>query len=192
MSLYNALFGVNPCAEVLKAILGIDQDLPDFPELDYSEWDPPDHTIPPLSDYIAECVKQQACPSGRFRDIYVSAKGTIVLHTRNGSGNRPYYQYVFEIARQHPNYIRDWDDDFDGTYANIEFSVPDWFKEILQGAELPTSLSPTPETPREKWENLLRELDEGADTERTRRAVEVAKPIFQKIQDMLDTQKGME
>lgn len=69
--------------------------------------------------------------SGRFRDIYLNEDGTkIILFTRNGGGNREGY-FPDEI-RNHPNYLTDYDDDFDSTYAYIEFSVPKGFKRIMR------------------------------------------------------------
>lgn len=91
MSMYNLLHGVNPNAEILKAVLGLD-----------SKW-----------------------PTGRFRDIYLNEDGTkIILYTRNGGGNREAYQHVFDNLADHPNYVRNWDDDFDCTYAYVEFTIP--------------------------------------------------------------------
>ena len=61
--------------------------------------------------------------SGRFRDIYLDSKGEkIILLTRNGGGNRE--SYFPDEIRNHPDYLCDYDDDFDCTYAYIEFSIP--------------------------------------------------------------------
>lgn len=111
MSLYNALFGVNKLSPLLLAILNIDQG------------------------------NENSYSSGRFRDIYLNEDGSsITLYTRNGGGNRDDYQHIFDKFACHPNYIRDWDDDFDCTYAYIEFSVPDkfkeWCKELANGEEI--------------------------------------------------------
>ena len=89
MSIYNAVFGVNPSADQLLTLLG--KTSGDF---------------------------------GRFRDIYVE-DGFIVVHTRNGGGNREDYEDVFEEMSEHPWYSHDEDDDFDCTYANIYFKVPE-------------------------------------------------------------------
>lgn len=72
--------------------------------------------------------------TGRERDIYVCnytdhdhvADGTyIVLLTRNGGGNREEYESSFESLQEHPNYVTDWDCDWDRTYAEICFSIPE-------------------------------------------------------------------
>lgn len=109
MSLYNALFGVSPFAKILVVLLGIDN-----------------------NEY----------PIGRFRDIYVKmdddGKYIIILYTRNGGGNREEYQHIFDTLKEHPCYIRDYDDDFDCTYASVEFSVPDGKLEIIEHIHLAT------------------------------------------------------
>lgn len=111
MSLYGMLFGKNPNSNRLMEILKLD-------------------TIYPI---------------GRFRDIYLNKKGTkIILYTRNGGGNREHYDgdgdeegeecgctgciMTYDIPK-HPNYIKDWDDSFDRTYAYVKYSVPEEFKE---------------------------------------------------------------
>jgi hypothetical protein len=81
-------------------------------------------------------AQDQRCPSlwnildldnyevGRYRDIYVR-EGKIILLTRNGGGNREEYKQCFKSLRKHPNYLDDWDCDWDRTYAEISFSIPD-------------------------------------------------------------------
>jgi hypothetical protein len=88
---------------------------------------------------------------GRYRDIFVTDEH-IVVHTRNGGGNRDCYEYVFEAAEQHPLYSHDEDDDFDCTYANIYFRHPAGYEELLK--ELATGTI----TPSEKWNILLTAL----------------------------------
>lgn len=97
--LYNAMHGVNDHADTLLEWLGINQ---------------------PDSSFTA----------GRFRDCYLNDDGTrIVLFTRNGGGNREQYQDVMDELSTHPCWVRDFDDDFDSTYAYIEFTVPTEFQE---------------------------------------------------------------
>lgn len=72
---------------------------------------------------------------GRYRGCYLScgdgddavARGEmrIVVHTRNGGGNRRRHEHVSRALRAHPSYLTDYDDDFDCTYANYEFLIPD-------------------------------------------------------------------
>jgi len=122
MGLYNMLFGTNDIAPILLGALDLQH-----PELN------PDG----------------AYPIGRFRDISTNANGTeIILYTRNGGGNRHHWEYSYDeyeegdtcpcpgcaithVLPKHPNYLRDQDDDYDCTYAEIVFGVPDEYKEII-------------------------------------------------------------
>lgn len=61
---------------------------------------------------------------GRFRSVYVE-NGHIVVHTRCGGGNREDYEEVFEMSSEHAWYVKDEDCDFDCTYADIYFKIPD-------------------------------------------------------------------
>lgn len=66
----------------------------------------------------------------RFRDCHVQMNEQnpeIHVYTRVGGGNRN-EGYAEEVLQSHPNFIRDFDDDFDNTYATYCFSVPDEFK----------------------------------------------------------------
>lgn len=137
-TMYNMLHGQNPQSGILLYILGIDQE-------------------------------KGAWRSGRFRDIYLSEDGSeIVLYTRNGGGNREHYADDCEPGidctctgctaeyhlPSHPNYLRDWDDDFDSTYAYFAFSIPKEFKEaaglLVTGEK--------PETIYEKFSKTLAEM----------------------------------
>jgi len=144
MSLYNLLFGVNETAPLLLFILDIDQ--PD------EKWH-----------------------SGRFRDIYLNKDGTkIILYTRNGGGNRDHWSFPYSEHKEgedcpcpgciithklpkHPNYTRDYDDDFDSTYACIEFDVPEKFKEIAEGL----ATGEEPESVHEKFKGYTGEANAG-------------------------------
>ncbi len=67
---------------------------------------------------------------GRYRNIFLNKDGDkIIVYTRCGGENRRDYDRVFEMMKRHPNYLRDYDDNFDKTYAYIEFSVPDRYKQ---------------------------------------------------------------
>lgn len=80
---------------------------------------------------------------GRYRDIYPNADGSqIILHTRNGGGNRPDYRDTIRSLRKHPRYDYDEDDDFDCTYADFYFNTPAEYleavKRLASGKEPPT------------------------------------------------------
>lgn len=117
MSLYNMLFGMNPDADNLLALLNLTR-----------------------------------ADVGRFRDCYVAkdddGEPIIVVHTRNGGGNREDYMPDFT---DHPLYLSDADDDFDCTYADILFRVPEEAKAAL--VNLPETMPPA-----ERWQALFAAL----------------------------------
>jgi hypothetical protein len=80
--------------------------------------------VNPNSDQLLGILGYTREDCGRFRDVYVD-DGFIVIHTRNGGGNREDYEYVFDEMSTHPWYVKDEDDDFDCTYANIYFRIPE-------------------------------------------------------------------
>jgi hypothetical protein len=100
------------------------------------------------SDFLFSLLNLTPADCGRYRDIYVT-KEHIVIHTRNGGGNREDYEHVFDEVANHPLYAYDEDDDFDCTYANIYFHHPAGFEEVLKEMAAGTI------TPHEKWRLLL-------------------------------------
>lgn len=91
----------------------------------------------------------------RFRDcFYDSKQHLIVLHTRTGGGNREDYEEENNFLIMHQYYKNDCDDDFDPTYANFYFNVPEEYKEKLK------ELFKNHETvaPAEKWQILFDKL----------------------------------
>jgi hypothetical protein len=73
---------------------------------------------------------------GRYRDCYL-AKGEdlgmrIIVFTRNGGGNREDYEEVTRYLQAHPLYVRDWDEEYDCTYASYEFRVPESLAKALE------------------------------------------------------------
>ena len=91
---------------------------------------------------------------GRYRDIFVQ-NGYIVVHTRNGGGNREYYEHVFDEMAEHPWYSHDEDDDFDCTYANIYFKVPEETVEQYKVA-----FAEQGHDPSQSWETLFKMMEE--------------------------------
>lgn len=62
----------------------------------------------------------------RFRNCFIN-NNEIHVYTRVGGGNRN-CGFGEEELQQHPNYLRDFDDEEDSTYATYVFSIPDEFK----------------------------------------------------------------
>ena len=69
----------------------------------------------------------------RFRDIELISNGEIIrVFTRLGGGNREEYKETWKKIQRHELYIKDYDDNFDETYAYIEFRVPEKFLETTK------------------------------------------------------------
>lgn len=84
----------------------------------------------PDSDKLLAILGKTAGDFGRFRNVYME-DGFIVVHTRNGGGNREDYEDVFNEMSTHPWYSHDADDDFDCTYANIYFKIPEGSEQTM-------------------------------------------------------------
>jgi len=113
--------------------------------------------VNPLAKVLIKMLELKKDDVGRFRDIfYDKDKKLIILYTRNGGGNREEYQPVFDaLEANHPHYVRDYDDDFDSTYAYVEFKVPEQFKEILDKLSVD---SDKVETISEKFDRVIKEM----------------------------------
>lgn len=102
------------------------------------------------ADMLLACLGFTKGDCGRYRSCYID-DGKIVIHTRNGGGNREEYQDTIDTLAEHPDYLYDEDDSFDCTYANIYFRFPEKHKEML-------SALPNDETPSDKWQKLFEAL----------------------------------
>jgi hypothetical protein len=103
-------------------------------------------------EFLFKLLGKEQGDFGRYRDIYVTDE-YIVVHTRNGGGNREDYEDVFDEMSEHPLYAYDEDDDFDCTYANIYFKHPEGYEEVLKEMAAGTV------TPSEKWQMLFTALE---------------------------------
>ncbi len=114
------------------------------------------HGVNEIAPLLLKILELKPEDTGRFRDIFLNEDGTkIILLTRNGGGNRGDYQDVIDELAKHPNYLDDYDDDFDCTYAYIEFSVPDKYKEEIKKF----STGVKPKTLEEKTNETLAKMD---------------------------------
>lgn len=111
----------------------------------------------------------------RLRDAWLNPDGTrIIVFTRNGGGNREHYNdeceagenchctgctITYDVKRD-PLYVRDWDDDYDSTYAYIEYRIPqgmkDWAANLATGQVMP-SLKERSEAVRAEMDKLSKE-----------------------------------
>jgi hypothetical protein len=127
--MYNALHGTNPAYKAVMASLGMMY--PPMPDPCPSALETPGPERDILTDrYAAE----EQWWSGRFRDAWVADEGKeLVVFSRIGGGNREAYGWVLDVLRKHPQYLRDYDDDFDPTYAYVVFRTPDALVEPFAG-----------------------------------------------------------
>lgn len=125
---------------------------------------------------------------GRFRDCYLARdenkKLKIVIYTRNGGGNREDYQAVTDALQSHADYLTDYDDDFDCTYASYEFKVPEKFAATAE--ELASLGAESSVSPMEKFKALIENLQKGdANDPAVKRAMDVGKDIFGRIEEQM-------
>ncbi len=150
MSMYNLLHGVNPFAPILLKILDVDT-IKKIPDIDTDNEEK-------TKKYVKECIDKKIYTSGRFRDIFLNEEGTkITLYTRNGGGNRETYWYIFDILKTHPNFVKEFNDDFDCTYAYVEFTVP---VQYLAYTRILAKKSGKPETVHEKFQKVIQEIQD--------------------------------
>lgn len=105
----------------------------------------------PNTEQILSLLGKNTGDFGRFRDVYLD-NGYIVVHTRCGGGNREDYEEVFSEMEDHPWYSHNNDCDFDCTYADIYFKIPDDVEKTIAGLLCPGK------NPAEMWENLFNSL----------------------------------
>lgn len=93
---------------------------------------------------------------GRFRDAWFNAEGTeITIFTRNGGGNRE--DYFPDKITKHSLYLRNYDDEYDSTYAHIIFKVPEevWdVTKILAAGKTEKTLKEKTEESFEKMKSM--------------------------------------
>lgn len=84
----------------------------------------------------------------RFRDAWPDPEAnTLVVLTRTGGGNREAYEEENAALAKHPLYVRDYDDEYDDTFALFVFNLPE-DTPPMEGLPPATSL-------REKMESVL-------------------------------------
>ena len=109
--------------------------------------------VNPDTDTLLSLLGKTAGDFGRFRNVYME-DGYIIVHTRNGGGNREDYEDVFDEMSEHPWYSHDEDDSVDYKYANIYFKVPENHKDFLAIMNLNEGKSPS-----KQWGELLATME---------------------------------
>lgn len=112
----------------------------------------------------------------RFRDIEIIENGTIIrVLTRTGGGNREDHQENWAKIKELPHYVQDYDDEFDETYAYIEFKVPE--EHIERAKELNNKEPKNIET---KFKEEITGMDKEG-TEAREKAMKIANEIMDAI-----------
>lgn len=127
--------------------------------------------------FVLAMLKLKTADCGRFRDAWIDEDGKhLVIFTRNGGGNREEYQGVIDELAKHPNYVNDFDDDFDSTYASIRFSVPSQYQELVEALK-----------PKEKMPSLWDKTQESIKAiekhyQEKGEAPDAIKPLIEKLE----------
>lgn len=133
----------------------------------------------------------------RFRDCFLKeedGKLVIVIHTRTGGGNRPYYDEPNNEniegpwnsdLRALPGFIRDEDSPYDTTYANFYFDVPESCKTAAQ--VITESMDPNDKRPpEEKWARTMDALRSSAPSPERERALKIGAQIMGQVKQAFD------
>ncbi len=136
------------------------------------------HGYNPLTPLILGMIGKTHTDFARYRDCYIK-NGRIIVHTRLGGGNRPDYIEEWQEMRADPLYITDEDDDFDYTYANIEYQIPAEYVEFCKHLEDVSDRPP----PKEMWKKTLADLQNGKRTPGTEAALEIGKKISKLMEE---------
>ncbi len=96
----------------------------------------------------------------RFRDVYVKdgAIPAIVIYTRTGGGNRESYVAENDAMTKHPNFVQDYDDDFDSTFAHWCYAVPEKYRERVKRLQKMLSRLQKFAAPAEKFQMAMDSL----------------------------------
>ena len=115
------------------------------------------HGINPATGILLMMLDLDEKDVPRLRDTWVTEDGEIAIHTRTGGGNREGYAEENGSLQRHPNYLRDFDDDFDCTYATFVFSCPESSKDMLTLLRDEDRMK----APRDRWVQAIDDLKAG-------------------------------
>jgi len=155
MGLYNMLFGTNPQAPILMALLNLDQDNGEF-------------TTGRFRDIYID---------GEFIVLHTRNGGVNRVGCLDDGNDKQCTCCaccINNILPTHPNYHHDLDDEFDNTYNSCYFTIPDAAKDWENIWS----------SPRDKWDGLFKAMENKKDpTEDEKRAIEKGKEIMKKIME---------
>lgn len=148
MSLYNLLNGVSQATFFIIPMLGKHPE--EYPR-------------------FRDCFIGELFNSKEEKDQFGIPKKTttddkvISVYTRVGGGNRKSYQSEIKEMQDMPTYVKDYDDDFDSTFATFIFSIPN------------------------KWMDDFNRIIEGRMNEISKEYIEEMKRVFPKLAEKFDT-----
>ncbi|MDP1711963.1 MAG: hypothetical protein Q8K86_05850 [Candidatus Nanopelagicaceae bacterium] len=143
----------------------------------------------PFAELLLSLLDLKPGDVGRFRDCYVSEDGKrIVVFTRNGGGNREDYENVISQLQKHPAYVKDYDDDFDCTYASFEFNVPEEHKDF---AELMLGLTQNKKPPMQKFEDLIEKMQTDSKHPDVQKIIEKMAPVMEQLKKVFSKEEGV-
>lgn len=117
------------------------------------------HGVNPNAPALLSALKLNPAEIDRLRDVSFGKDGEeIVVHIfcRTGGGNREDYPNTKLV--EHPLYIRDFDDDFDCTYAHYYFRLPEEVKTEVEAQGLKLEELVETETLKEKTDRVVDSL----------------------------------
>lgn len=148
MSLYNTVNGINPAAfYVLPALGKHPEEYPRFRDCFYGKLSNSEED----KDFFGVPIKK------------LSKEKVISVYTRVGGNNRGSFISQIEEMRKMPNYLEDYDDNFDNTFATFVFSVP------------------------EEWKEDIEKIMEGKAADISNKYVEQLKKVYPKLAHQFDT-----
>lgn len=138
------------------------------------------HGHNPLTPMLLAMLDLNPSDVPRYRDIWWDGEH-INLHTRTGGGNREEYEAENDGLCAHPQYVSDADDDFDSTYADFKFKLPEKFEHLRAW------LNDRTEKPAaERWQEAITKLQTApADDPDVKRMLGVIEPVMQQVAEAL-------
>lgn len=164
--MYNMILGMNPIALLVVQMLGL------------GRW----------------VDKEFLCLIHRFRDAFLVKKAGeepyFSVYTRIGGPNRPDYEEGIERLRSHPKFVKDYDDDFDATFATFEFEVAEEWEDVVE--ELIRLGKSMDQTPAERHHDFLTNKLPKGDREdpEVDHALDVGEELMKKIADVFENGGG--
>jgi hypothetical protein len=139
-----------------------------------------------LARVLLAALRLPSHATGRFRDCYLQrdAGGALEIHvyTRNGGGNRPDFADVTKFLRQHPLFLRDFDDPSDSTYASYVFALPDDQHRSAFEAVAKAEPAIIPPPPHERMKAFIDRMDSDPNDPEVVRVREAMRPTIEQLE----------